>query len=74
MPLDLSQPRPLLPFPPAAATHGTAAPGSGKRAIALKLTEDVLEQIQLILKSLGRGQQAPKGSIAIDLGPNPVRS
>lgn len=74
MPMDLSQPRPLLPFSPAPNEQGVVGPSTGRRAIALKLTEDVLEQIQLILKSLGRGEQAPKGAMRIDLGPSPVGS
>lgn len=71
MPLDLSRPVSLLPLGSLADATATAQPPP-RRGIALKMTEEVLEQVQLILKSLGRGEQAPKGAMRVDLGPVPV--
>lgn len=82
MPLDLTTPRSLLPFTSSATTPATTSdggsrahpappPSTGRRAIALKLTEHVLQQIQSVLQSLG--VEGSKGSIKIDLGTQPVR-
>ena len=69
MPLDLSHPRYLAPFPAA------SSPADKPRAVHLKLTEDVLKQLFDSAaapppKGAGVADQAIKINLA---GPNPVR-
>lgn len=88
MAYDLSQPRPVLPFPHLNTTLQYPSPGADssslgcttdapRRAIALRLNEHVLAQIKALVKQerkLGgtKSQQSAKGSLRIDLGGNPV--
>lgn len=71
MPLDLSHPRYLAPFPAAPA----AADQHRRRAVHLKLTEDVLKQLlDSVTAPPPKGADAADQAIRINLaGPNPVR-
>lgn len=68
MPLDLAHPRYLAPFPASA----TPADPDKRRAVHLKLTEDVLKQL-LDAANAAKGAPPEQHAIRINLsGPNPV--
>lgn len=72
MPLDLSHPRYLAPFP--AAPSPADEHQHKRRAVHLKLTEDVLKQLLDSVAAPTKGAGPADQAIKINLtGPNPVR-